>query len=63
MKATADICGVGGKCPLLRGVRYSEVSAIQRCPLFRGVRYSEVSAIQRCPLYIGSKSENKRVYI
>ena len=25
-----------------RGVRYSEVSAIQRCPLFRGVRYSEV---------------------
>ena len=28
--------------PLFRGVRYSEVSAIQRCPLFRGVRYSEV---------------------
>ena len=30
------------RCPLFRGVRYSEVSAIQR-----GVRYSEVSAIQR----------------
>ena len=41
------------KCPLFRGVRYSEVSAIQRCPLFRGVRYSEVSAIQRCPLFRG----------
>ena len=48
-----------------RGVRYSEVSAIQRCPLFRGVRYSEVSAIQRfctnfcrskkmCPLFGGA---------
>ena len=37
-------------CPLFRGVRYSEVSAIQvsaiqRCPLFSGVRYLVVSAI------------------
>ena len=30
------------RCPLFRGVRYLEVSAI-----FRGVRYSEVFAIQR----------------
>ena len=46
------------RCPRFSGVRYSEVSAIQRCPLFRGVaiqmcRYSEVSAIQRCPLFRG----------
>ena len=43
-------------CPLFRGVRYSEVSAIQRCPLFRvrySVRYSDVCPLFRGPLYRG----------
>ena len=31
------------RCPLFRGVRYSEVSAIQMCPLFRCVRHSDIS--------------------
>ena len=43
------------RCSLFRGVRYSEVPAIQRCPLFRGARYSEVSAIQRCPIFGGTR--------
>ena len=50
MKTTAGICEGGGrgggKCPLLRGVRYSEVSATQRCPLFRGVRYILVLSLK-----------------
>ena len=36
---------------LWRGVRYGEVSAMERCPLWRGVRYGEVSAMEGCPLY------------
>ena len=32
-----------GRCPLLGGVRYWEVSAIGRCQLLGGVRYSEVN--------------------
>ena len=47
--------------PLFRGLRYSEVSAIQRCTLFSGVRYSAVSAIHRCPLFRGVRY--KEVFI
>ena len=49
-----------GRCPLLGGVRYWEVSAIGRCPLLGGVRYWEVSAIGRCPLFSMSAIQHVR---
>ena len=45
------------RCPLFRGVRYSEVSAIQRCPLFRGfhIRFciNSCRSKKMCPLFGG----------
>ena len=43
-------------CPLCRGFRYTEVSAIKRCPLY------DVSAIERCPLYDVSAMQRFPLY-
>lgn len=39
------------RCPLWKGLRCENVSAVERCPLWKGVRCGEVSVTERCPLW------------